>query len=83
MKLFNLNKNYNIVCDTRSTRYGFKHEATLLYNGYEREFNKACYYNRTWEAFTYQTVIEGLICKSKELTDKEKKSFIKKINNNK
>jgi hypothetical protein len=33
---------------------------------------KVCYLNRTWEQYTYQTVIHRLIEKSEWLTDEEK-----------
>ena len=57
MRIFNLDKTYNIVCNTAPTRNGFKHVATLHKNGYEIAKTKACYLNRTWERFTYETVL--------------------------
>ena len=64
MRIFKLNREYSIACESKSTRNGFKHEATLTRNGYSIAFNKACYLNRTWEAYEYQTVMQGLISAS-------------------
>jgi len=35
MKIFNLNKVYNVVCNWENTRYGFRHLAVLHKNGFE------------------------------------------------
>jgi predicted component of type VI protein secretion system len=44
-------------CESAKTRNGFKHTATL-YNGGDCMNNATAYcYNRTWEVYTYQTVI--------------------------
>lgn len=53
-----------IKCWSEGTRYGFRHLAELL----DDHFNilakdKACYYNRTWESYTFQTVIKGVLAK--------------------
>ncbi len=81
MRIFGLNKVYSIVCEAQNTRNGFRHVATLMQNGNEVDGTKLCYLNRTWESFTYQSVLEALINKTTWLTDKEKRRFIKKINN--
>lgn len=84
MKIFKINKNINVVCTSEGTRYGFRHLATLMYNNYERGHAKACYYNRTWEAFEFQSVLRSVIEKVNEthlLTDRQKKNIIAKINN--
>lgn len=57
-------KDYNIVCEHKNTRRGFKHEATLLFNGYEIAFAKCCYLNRTWEAYEFETAMLDVINKS-------------------
>ena len=72
MRIFTLDKNYSVVCDTKDTRNGFKHEATLLSNGYEREKTKICYLNRAWERFTYEIVLRKLIDVYFEGKEKEK-----------
>ena len=69
--------NYTIICESKNTRNGFKHEAYLYQVvGIEMYLlNKAtCHYiNRTWEAYTYQTVIS---CVINELIDRELNEFI-------
>jgi len=77
MKTFRINKDFDVVCDSKRTRNGFKHEATLLKNGRDIEFAKCCYINRTWESYEYQTVIQDLLDKTNELTDRQKKNFLK------
>ncbi len=81
MKIFKVNKNIEIVCEFKNTRRGFKHTATLLYNNNERESVKVCYLNRTWESFTFETVLEKLAEESNTLSDNEKKLFQKYIKN--
>lgn len=79
MKVFRLNNTYSIVCERHSRRGGFKHVATLIRNGHEIDTTKACYLNRTWERYTYQTVLRDMINNTTELTDKEKRRFYKKV----
>jgi len=57
MQLFKLDDKYTVVCETKSTRQGFKHEAVLLRGSYEALKTKVCYLNRTWERFTYETIL--------------------------
>jgi hypothetical protein len=61
MRIFNLDNKYNVVCNSESTRYGFRHLATLRKNGFEIAKAKACYYNRTWECFEFETVLIKII----------------------
>jgi len=61
MRIYKLNRDYSIACEAKSTRNGFKHEATLLHNGIEVGFAKCCYLNRTWEAFCYQSVMRKVV----------------------
>lgn len=49
--------NYKIVCSYKSNRTGFKHIANLFISCYELAETSIQYYNRTWESYTYQTVI--------------------------
>jgi len=74
-RIFKVNKNVEIVCDSVGTRYGFRHDAKLFVNGYETEKAKVCYYNRTWEALPFQTVIYKLLEKTTHLTEKQKAKF--------
>lgn len=61
MENFSLSKSISITCRSESTRYGFRHLATLYANGFEKAKSKACYYNRTWESYTFQTVLHKVI----------------------
>jgi hypothetical protein len=78
-KTFKINDYLAIECATQNTNYGFRHVATLLLNGIERDTAKCCYYNRTWECYEYQSVIHGLIGKTKILTDTEKELIRHKL----
>lgn len=78
MKVFKVNKEIEIICDWKKTRYGFKHEARLMVNGWERERAKVCYYNRTWESFEYESVIQDLLSKTNLVTKRQKTIFMKK-----
>lgn len=67
MKTFKLSDEYEIVCESEGTRYGFRHLATLLKNGLEVDKAKICYYNRTWESYEFQSVKNKLINQNAEL----------------
>lgn len=77
MRIFNLNKEYNIVCNSESTRYGFRHVASLHKNGIEFAKSKICYYNRTWESFEYKSILIKII--NDNFTSKELVKFKKVI----
>lgn len=79
MRLFTINDEIIILCKSESTRYGFRHLAFLFRNGYEIDSTKVCYYNRTWERWTFESVIEKLIHKSKEINEAEKNAVISKL----
>jgi len=91
-KFENARKNdysFDIFCEYKKTSYGFKHEATLklwLYNkdgertNFITTFDKATYYNRTWERFCFESVIIGAFEKALKLTkDKKEKAKIKRV----
>jgi hypothetical protein len=59
-KLFHVNDRITISCRSEGTRYGFRHLASLHVNGYVVANSKACYYNRTWDAYEFQSVILAL-----------------------
>ena len=52
---------YVINCYGQNTNYGFRHVAFLDKGYYEEQLAKACYYNRTWESFQYETVLSRAI----------------------
>lgn len=63
MRVFKLDNVYSVICESRGTSYGFRHLSSLMKNGYEVCKSKACYYNRTWESFEFETVILSVIDK--------------------
>ena len=48
-------------CYTTNTRCGFCHTAHLMGWNYDITDTKASYYNRTWERFTYESVLKRAI----------------------
>ena len=79
MKIFNLNNQYSVVCNWQKTSYGFRHIATLHKNGFSIAKSKTCYYNRTWERFEFESVLNKII--EDNFTDKEKIKFLNVILN--
>jgi hypothetical protein len=77
MRIFNLNKQYNIVCNWQNTKNGFKHVATLHKNGFSIYETKICYLNRTWERFEYESILIKTI--DDNFTGKEKTRFLEVI----
>jgi hypothetical protein len=76
MKTFKITKDIEVVCQSESTRSGFRHLATLLKKGIEEETAKCCYLNRTWERYEFQSVLNKIVnkaFKNKILSEKEKK----------
>jgi hypothetical protein len=79
MKTFKINKDFEIICEWKKTRNGFKHEAVLLENGNEIDRTKICYLNRTWERFDFESVIRKLLDKTEILKGKKKDNFMDRI----
>lgn len=75
MQIFKINSKISIVCEAKSTRYGFRHEATILYNGSEYDKTKICYQNRTWERYTYESVLNKVA--EKAFSEKDKKAILR------
>jgi uncharacterized membrane protein YheB (UPF0754 family) len=62
MRIFTINDRLSVVCQSLPTRTAFKHVATLMINGSETAVTtKICYQNRTWERFTFESVLEKLL----------------------
>ena len=74
-RIFKINENMEIVCDSVGTQYGFRHDARLFVDGCDVEKAKICYYNRTWERFEFESVIMKLIDQTDRLTEAQKKQF--------
>ena len=66
MQVFKVSRKVDVVCEASKTRNGFKHEATLVISGQSRNTVKCNYQNRTWESFTYQTVLDKLLDQVKD-----------------
>lgn len=73
MRIFKVDKDTQVVCEARNTRNGFKHEATLLRGVLEIAKAKVCYLNRTWERYTYESVIYEVLAKAGYSAEKIKK----------
>jgi len=74
MKIFELDKKYSVICDTKKNKTGFKHIATLCRYGQNVETISKQYYNRTWESFTYETILLLIIaCYFNEETEKKQR----------
>ena len=67
---------YNIVNETWETSRAWGHKSTLVAPGGEVESHKVRYYNRTWESYTYQTCMSGLL---DTILENNLKSYIAQI----
>ena len=54
-------REYNIVNEYWETSRAWGHKSTLVAPWGEVESHKVRYYNRTWESYTYQTCMGGLL----------------------
>ena len=72
MRIFKITDKIEVVCTSESTRYGFRHLATLLVNGVESAKGKCTYQNRTWESYEFQSVLFDVVNKS-DLSESDKK----------
>lgn len=85
MKIFeyeNENFNLKIVCDYFETRNSWGHTAKVLFNGDYMRWGecKRYYYNRTWEKYTYQSVLLDAIEFGIECYDYLNKKQFKEMN---
>ena len=78
------NKSVSVTCESKSNRSGFYHLGKLYYQNRLVLKKKIQYYNRTWEAWEFQSLLENLLDKAKkELPDKaiiDLKALIEKEN---
>ena len=77
MKIFKISPEIEVVCESEHTRSGFRHLATLMIDGTERETGKCTYQNRTWESYEFQSVlfeVTNKAFKNKILTEEQKKA---------
>ncbi len=62
LKKFKLSgKSVEFVNAYRNTRTGFAHDSTLFIDNREYGSATAIYYNRTWECYCYQSVMQKLV----------------------
>lgn len=82
MKLFKIDNNLSVICESKPTRTAFKHEATLMRSSNDLLRVKICYQNRTWEKYTFESVLNKLNDKAtdqKMITEEEAAKFNKQI----
>lgn len=61
---FAINDRIKIYAETYQTRYSWGHKAYLYVDGQEVSYSKYTYYNRTWERYTFESVIRGVVSKT-------------------
>ena len=67
---------YNIVNEYWETSRAWGHKSTLIAPWGEVESRKVRYYNRTWESYTYQNCMSGLL---DTILENNLKSYIAQI----
>jgi len=72
MRIFTLDNIYSVVCNSESTRSGFRHVAKLCRSGYEIAIAKCLYVNRTWECYEFESVLVKIIEDNFKGVEKEK-----------
>ncbi len=60
-KRFEITRKVHVKCWTEDTRSGFRHLAELNKGYFVEATAKATYYNRTWEAYDYESVLKKLL----------------------
>lgn len=78
-KTFTINDRISIDCSTQNTSYGFRHVADMRIDngatgedwGAKHYDAKRTYYNRTWEAYEYQSLLEECARKVDDPADRE------------
>ena len=80
--IVNLPNGKKIVAESKKTRNGFKHEATLYDRyGSVEDSTKINYLNRTWESYEFQSVINKLVERGGEGTPEVKAFLAKDLTN--
>lgn len=79
MRIIKINANdneYEFVCSSRDTRYGFAHDCNLFINGCDYGTTHCYYLNRTWECWTYQSVcMQAMHNVINEYVEREKSAY--------
>ena len=77
MRIFKITEHLEVVCNSESTRYGFRHLATMFKDGAEIQDGKCTYQNRTWERYEFQSVLNDVVrkaLKNKLISEEEEKA---------
>lgn len=80
-KSFKINDHIEIMAGYRKMRDGFNHYAVLYVDGVPVDEAKAHYINRTWESYDYQSVMQSLVNKTRDLSPEQKaeaKAYLEK-----
>lgn len=82
-KDFKLSDHVLITCESYETRYSWGHKAYLLINGHQEAYKKITYYNRTWESYTYQTILSCIVdsVSNRIISKEDKKRYQEMIKN--
>ena len=57
-RIFTYAPDLEVVCEYQDKRSGFNHIGKVFYRGNKVFQDKMHYINRTWEAYTYQTILK-------------------------
>ena len=74
-------KEVMFVNQYRNTRHGFAHDTTMFVNGCEIESATCHYLNRTWECYTYQSVMLSAVRKMINYIEECNERKLKECNN--
>lgn len=84
MRKININVNdytFEFICNSRDTRNGFAHDCNLFINNINTTEAHCYYINRTWEAWTFQSVcMEALYYEIHNYTEQKKAIYCKEHN---
>lgn len=84
MKTFTINRHITIEAEYYETRYSWGHKAYMYIDGRQVEDYKITYYNRTWEAYQFQSILESIVdraAKNKTITGRQAAIASKLIKN--
>lgn len=76
MQTFKVKKDVEIKCEWQKTNTAFKHVATLFISGQVIDKVKIFYQNRTWERYTYESVLGKLLDKTKILDKEQSRKWL-------
>ena len=79
MKTFEVNKDIKIEAEYYETRYSWGHKAYLYLNGEQVGYKKITYYNRTWERYTFESILYAIVESSKALSKEQKAEAVNYI----